>query len=204
MYCEKCGMELVEGVAACDVCGTVVSARRGEAAGPRETYDYLSATVSRDLATVVADCYGSLGYELTGTRPAPSGDKSILAFRRCRRVPGKAQLAKLKHAIDDLIDSIARLEAEKTRRATVRSLVLGMASALVLGAGMCLSILWPALLVPGVVVGIVGIVGCVAAYVLYVTVVRQDTARLTPRIAATYDSLSLACEEAQSVLSLAA
>lgn len=221
MYCMNCGMELPEGAKVCGSCGAAVgvigapavaagvgaaalgSRAAGQSPARHDSYEYARTTVKSDLATVATDCYESLGYELTGAKDSAAGDTTVLAFRRSRKVRGKAQLAKLQRTADDLISQIAGLEGEKTRRARMLSLTAGIASALVLGVGMCCSMVWTQLMALGVVVGLVGIAGCVAAWLLYRSTVRKDTARLAPRIEAAYDQLATICEEAQTVLSAA-
>lgn len=208
----NCGFELPEGANVCPECGTEVAASTGAhstharpAAGParHESYEYARTTVKSDLATVTTDCYESLGYELTGSKEATVGGSTVLAFRRSRKVRGKAQLAKLQRTADDLITRIAALEAEKTRRAGIVALTTGIISALVLGIGMCCTMVWTNFMAIGVVVGIVGIAGCVATWFMYRANVRRDTARLAPQIEAAYDQLATVCEEGQSVLAAA-
>lgn len=210
MYCMKCGTKLADGANVCSACGAAVVdgarvAQVEDGAGQavrHESYEYARTTVKRDLATVTTDCYESLGFELTGATNAPAGDTTVLAFRRSRKVKGKAQLAKLQRTADDLIAQIASLEAEKTRGAQIKALVVGVISALVLGVGMCCTMVWTNLMALGVVVGIIGILGCIGAWLLYRSTVRKDTARLAPSIEAAYDKLATVCEEGQTVLSV--
>lgn len=218
MYCAKCGTKLAEGAKVCGACGTAVAgATAGAAVGGapvaqaggmgqgvrHESYEYARTTVKRDLATVATDCYESLGFELTGATNSATGDMTTLAFRRSRKVRGKAQLAKLQRTGDDLIAQIASLEEEKTRGGRIKAIAVGVISALVLGVGMCCTMVWTQLMVLGVVVGIVGILGCVGAWLLYRSTVSKDTARVAPRIEAAYDQLATVCEEAQTVLGVA-
>ena len=209
MYCMNCGAELPQGAKVCGACGTKVGQTAPTAgAGAKgvsqhDSYEYARTTVKSDLATVATDCYESLGFELTGAKNSQGGGTTVLAFRRSRKVRGKAQLAKLQRTADDLIASIASLESEKTRRATIASLAVGTVSARVLGIGMCFTMVWTQFFALGVIVGIVGIVGCVAAWLVYRAFARQDAERLAPRVEAAYDSLATVCEEGQTVLSAA-
>lgn len=203
MYCSTCGNELTGAERVCPACGTPVAgvaATVAVAARPaHSSYEYARTTVSSDLVTVTLDCYENLGWELTGSKVSQTGVSTVLSFRRSRKVRNKAQLVKIQRTMDDLIASIARLEGEKTRRARMRALSLGTVSALVLGVGMCLTMVWDAM-VPGIIVGMIGIAGCVAVWLLYRATVRSETARVAPSIEAAYDSLATACEEAQTVL----
>ena len=204
MYCANCGSELAQGANVCGRCGAPVQAGGSAAAaqqpGSYTSWEYARTTVNRDLAQVTTDCYESLGFELTGSRAQEVGTTATLSFRRSRKVRGKAQLAKLQRTMDDLIASISGMEAEKTRKASMRALALGIVSALVLGVGMCCTMVWTNLMIPGIVIGVAGIAGCIGAWLLYRSTVASESERIAPRIEAAYDSLATACEEAQAVL----
>ena len=206
MYCKNCGNELPVNGNACPVCGEPVGADdvvAGTASVParrHDSYEYARTTVMSDLATVATDCYECLGFELTGSKTSPASGTTALAFRRSRKVRGKAQLAKLQRTADELIAGIAAMEGQKTSRARMIALALGIVAALVLGVGMCCTMVWSGLMAIGVVVGLIGIAGCVANWFLYCSNVRRDTARIAPRIEAAYDQLATVCEEAQTVL----
>lgn len=225
MYCVNCGSELPDGANVCPACGTpvagasgvnmpgVAGGANGAAAGfnaaaqpgalRHDSYEYARITVASDLAIAATDCYESMGFELTSAKNSQTGGSTVLAFRRSRKVRGKAQLAKLQRTADDLIAQLAELEREKTRGATIKALATGIASALVLGVGMCCTMVWTQFMVLGVIVGLAGIAGCVAAWLLYRATVRKDSTRLAPRVEAAYDQLATVCEEAQSVLATA-
>lgn len=211
MYCNTCGNELVGNASYCSVCGAPVSgdASQSQADRQRQTplpsqqrrsYEYARTTVKSDLAQATLDCYESLGYELTGQKvSAPSG-QTTLSFRRNRRVSNKAQLAKMQRAMDDTISSIEHLEEQKTKKATGQAMTLGIISALILGVGMCCTMVWTNLMTIGVIVGIIGIVGCIFAWLRYRKTYENETARLNPKIEEAYDRLATQCEEAQTLL----
>lgn len=202
MYCSTCGNELSGNENVCPMCGVPVTGAPVAARPEHSSYEYARTTVASDLVTVTCDCYENLGWELTGSKTSQAGSTTALAFRRSRKIKNKAQLVKIQRTMDDLIASISTLEGEKTRKAGMRALTLGILSALVLGVGMCCTMVWD-LMLPGIVVGVVGIVGCVAAWLLYRSTVARETERVTPSIEAAYDSLATACEEAQTVLAAA-
>lgn len=213
MYCANCGQKLPNGVAYCSSCGGAVAlgefpnttgdAQPGvqaTAGGAYASWEYARTVVKSDLAQVATDCYECLGFELTGAKSDEIRSSTTLSFRRSRKVRGKAQLVKLQRTMDDLISSIADMETEKTRKASARAIAVGILSALVLGVGMCCTMVWTHLMIPGIVVGVVGIAGCVGAWLLYRSTVASESKRIEPRIEAAHDSLATACEEAQAVL----
>lgn len=220
MFCKQCGNELVGTELYCDICGNPVQAvrTRDEVQEPRvhsdlsgsctadvgfgkyQSFEYARTNVNSDMAQVALDCYESLGYELTGQRTAAPGKHTTLSFRRSRKVRGKAQLSKIQRAMDDEIDLIEAMEEEKAKKATAQAVTIGVISALILGVGMCCTMVWTNLMIPGIMIGLVGIAGCVYAYLRYRKVYAKETMRLDPQIEATYDRLATHCEEAQAVL----
>lgn len=197
MFCSACGHELSGTENVCPNCGAPAAVVPAPA---HISFEYARTTVAGDLATVATDCYESLGWELTGSK-AQAGGSTVLSFRRSRKTRNKAQLVKIQRTMDDLLSSIAGLEGEKTRRATSVAIGAGVAFSLVLGVGMCLTMMQTGVLfVLGVAVGLVGIAGCVAAWPLYRRIAARDSERVAPRIEAAYDSLATACEQAQTVL----
>ena len=200
MYCPTCGTDLVEGARAGGACGTMVAGAPATRGADYTSWEYARTSVKSDLAQVTTDCYESLGFELTGAKSDATRAATTLSFRRSRKMHGKAQLTKLQRTMDDLIGSIAAMEAEKTRKGRIQALSVGILSALVLGIGMCCTMVWTGLMAVGVVVGLIGIAGCVGAYFVYRRTCAKEAARINPRIEAAYDSLATASEEAQAVV----
>lgn len=209
MYCRNCGSEIDGAMAYCGFCGSPTQAGFGGeevkagaslSKGPYRSFEYASTAVDNGLVQVAVDSYESLGYEFTGRRASAAGKISTLSFRRNRKVRGKAQLAKIQRSMDDAIASIGRMEGEKSRKAVSQALAIGTVSALVLGVGMCCTMVWDGLMALGIVVGLLGIAGCVGGFLRYRTVLDRETARLAPSIEKAYDNLATLCEEAQAVL----
>lgn len=152
------------------------------------------------MAQVTVDCYESLGYELAGQKKATPSDQIVLSFRRSRKMRGKAQLSKIQRTMDDCLASISTMEAAKTKKATGQALTIGIVSALVLGTGMSLCMVWQQFMALGIVVGVFGIVGCLFAWYRYRKTAEAETSRLNPQIEGAYDRLATLCEEAQAVI----
>lgn len=202
MYCIACGQELKEGARICEECGAPVPNVR-EAKPAHASFEYARTVVDSDLVTVATDCYENLGWEITGVSKSPTSHCSTLSFRRSRKMKGKAQLVKIQRKMDDALCLIAELEKKKTSKATVQALAVGIVAALVLGVGMCCTMIWAdTLMVVGIVVGILGIAGCIANYFLYCRSAAKETERVMPQIEAAYDGLATLCEEAQTIASV--
>lgn len=80
------------------------------------------------------------------------------------------------------LDQLRRLERGVTRKGTLVSVAVGTAGALLLGLGMCCTMVWSGLFVPGVAVGLAGIVAMAAALPLYNRVTRRERQKLAPLV----------------------
>ena len=88
------------------------------------------------------------------------------------------------------IEQLRRLDASATKGATVVSLIVGIISTLLLGVGMCCTMVWgETLFIPGVVIGIIGIAGVIAAYPIYNHMVKRKREKLAPEIMRLSDEL---------------
>ncbi len=82
------------------------------------------------------------------------------------------------------LEQLRRLDASATKGATAAALLIGIGGVLLLGVGMCCTMIpgWEAFFIPGVAVGLIGILGMIAAYPVYTRMVRAKRARLAPEI----------------------
>ena len=89
------------------------------------------------------------------------------------------------------MEQLRRLDESATKGATVVSLIVGIISTLLLGAGMCCTMLpgWEQYFIPGIVIGVVGIIGVIAAYPIYTHMVKRKRAKLAPEIMRLSDEL---------------
>ena len=89
------------------------------------------------------------------------------------------------------MEQLRRLDKSATKGATVVSLIVGIISALLLGVGMCCTMVpgWEQYFVPGIAVGVVGIIGVIAAYPIYNHMVKRKREKLAPEIMRLSDEL---------------
>ena len=81
------------------------------------------------------------------------------------------------------MEQLRRLDESTTKKGQACSLVLGTLSALVLGSGMCCTMVWRGILfLPGIFIGCVGIAGAALAYPLYTRITQKERERLAPEI----------------------
>lgn len=91
---------------------------------------------------------------------------------------------------EDKMEQLRRLDRTATRPGTVAALAVGIISTLIMGLGMCCTMVWAeTLFIPGVVIGVAGIIGICAAYPLYLRITKKRRDKLAPEIIRLTDEL---------------
>ena len=91
---------------------------------------------------------------------------------------------------EDKMAQLHRLDQSVTRPGMIAALIVGITSTLIMGFGMCCTMVWDeTLFIPGIVIGIIGIFGICAAYPLYLHITRKQRDKLTPEIMRLTDEL---------------
>ena len=84
---------------------------------------------------------------------------------------------------EDKMDQLRKLDESTTRPGTIISLIVGIVSSLILGVGMCCTMIWAdTLFIPGIIIGVIGILGILSAYPLYVRITDKQRKKLAPEI----------------------
>lgn len=91
---------------------------------------------------------------------------------------------------EDKLTQLRRLDRSVNRKGTTASIIVGMIGSLLLGVGMCCTMVWTeSWFIPGVVVGMIGIAVLAAAYPLYHYITEKERRRLAPEILRLADEL---------------
>lgn len=84
---------------------------------------------------------------------------------------------------ENKMELLRRLDQSVTRKGTLYSIVIGIIGSLLLGIGMCCTMVWQAVwFVPGIVIGLIGIAVVALAYPLYNHVTKKEREKITPEI----------------------
>ena len=86
------------------------------------------------------------------------------------------------------MEKLRRLDSSVTQKGTIVSLVIGIISALILGAGMSLVMVFDEMLI-GIGVGIIGLVGVSLAYPIYARIIQKERKKVAPEIIRLTDEL---------------
>lgn len=89
------------------------------------------------------------------------------------------------------LEQLRRLDASASKPGTAVSIIIGVIGTLLLGLGMCCTMVWAeTLFIPGIIIGALGIAGIIAAYPLYMHITRKQREKLAPEIIRLTDELS--------------
>lgn len=81
------------------------------------------------------------------------------------------------------LEQLRRLDESVTRRGSAIAIALGVLSSLVLGLGMCCTMVWAGnLFLPGFVIGCFGILGICLVHPLYTRITDKERQRIAPEI----------------------
>ncbi len=80
------------------------------------------------------------------------------------------------------LDQLKELNRLSLKSGRTIAVVIGILSALVLGAGMSMVMEWKNLFVLGIAIGVIGMVGCLITYPIYRSVTARKKALYAPQI----------------------
>lgn len=90
---------------------------------------------------------------------------------------------------EDKMEQLRRLDASTTRPAAVISIIVGIIGTLMLGIGMCCTMVWTDMFVLGIIIGVVGIIVVSTAYPLYSHITKKRREKIAPEILKLTDEL---------------
>lgn len=92
---------------------------------------------------------------------------------------------------EDKMEQLRRLDQGATKKGTIAAIIVGVIGCLLLGVGMCCTMVWTEqFFIPGVVFGIIGIAIVIMAYPLYTRITRKEREKIAPQILQLTDDLS--------------
>ncbi|MGN0603586.1 MAG: hypothetical protein ACI4I2_06380 [Oscillospiraceae bacterium] len=90
----------------------------------------------------------------------------------------------------DKMEQLRSLDKRVTNKGTLISVTVGVIGTLLLGVGMCCTMLWAdRFFVVGIIVGIIGIAVLSAAYPLYTHIIKKEREKIAPEIIRLTDEL---------------
>ena len=91
---------------------------------------------------------------------------------------------------EDKMEQLRRLDQSVTKPGTVVSLIVGIISTLIMGAGMSCTMVWAeTMFIPGIIIGVIGMIGIICAYPVYSGITKKQREKLAPEIIRLTDEL---------------
>ena len=88
-------------------------------------------------------------------------------------------------------EEIEAIDKSATKKGTALSIAVGVAGCLLMGVGMCCSMVWMGnLFVPGIILGLLGIALVAVAHPVYQYVTKKERKKIAPRILQLTEELS--------------
>lgn len=93
---------------------------------------------------------------------------------------------------EDKMETLRKLDRNAEKPGTITALVIGIIGALILGVGMCCTMVWEStLFIPGIIIGLAGIGILLLAYPVYKKVTRKHRAKVAEQILILTEELSI-------------
>lgn len=83
---------------------------------------------------------------------------------------------------ENKMEQLRKLDEKAKKAGMIPALCIGIISVLILGVGMCCTMVWTDLFALGIAVGIVGIAGCVAAPLAFKAINKSKSESIAPEI----------------------
>ena len=91
---------------------------------------------------------------------------------------------------EDKMEQLRRLDKSVTKPGTIVSLIVGIISSLILGIGMCCTMVWGGdLFIIGIIIGVFGMIGVICAYPVYSSITKARREKLAAEIIRLSDEL---------------
>ena len=91
---------------------------------------------------------------------------------------------------ENKMDQLRRLDRSATKKGTAVSIAMGVVGCLLLGVGMCCTMVWTGkLFIPGIIIGLAGLALVAAAYPVYSRITRKEREKIAPEILKITDEL---------------
>ena len=89
------------------------------------------------------------------------------------------------------LETLRRLDKEVETPGMIWSIIIGTVGALILGIGMCCTMVWEGVFVLGIIVGILGMLIVAAAYPVYLKITQKQREKIAPQIIALSNEISM-------------
>lgn len=171
-------------------------------------YEYKEICTDKDKASFIMDGYENFGWEVDGNirERADAGcnlhfqNKVVLHLKRNRKIVNRMELTRLQRNFDACVNEIEALEKEKTSKATVYALAVGIVGTAFMAASTFAVTAQPPHVFLCVLFAIPGVIGWILPYFIYKRTAARQTEKMNRLIEEKYDEIYLICEKGNRLL----
>ena len=164
-------------------------------------YDYLELRPPKNQISMYLDSYENFGWTIDDNK-AKTMEKgeTTLYLKRNRKILNKAELTRLQRHFEDCMVKMKGLEAEKTRKATIISMTIGIiGTAFMAGSVFAVTATSPKLGLC-ILLAIPAFLGWISPYYVYKKVKAKTTEKIIPLIEEKWDEIDEICRKGHDLL----
>lgn len=158
-------------------------------------YDYKEISAKGERAAILMDCYQSLGWEVE--KENASGQ---IMLRRSRKIMNKMELTRLQRNMEACVAEIDALQKEKTSRASIVSLVLGLIGTAFMAGSVFAVTATPPIVWLCILLALPAFTLWILAPILYPRMVAKRTKVINELIEQKYNEIYAICENGSKLL----
>lgn len=170
-------------------------------------YEYKEIITEKNKASFFIDGYENFGWELDenllGTNDnihVTNYQRIVIRMKRNRKIINKMELTRLQRHFEACVKEIEQLEKDKTSKATVYALVLGILGTAFMAGSVFAVTAQPPQIILCILLAIPAFLGWILPPFVYRKIVRMQTEKLTPHIEEKYDEIYEICEKGNKLL----
>lgn len=171
------------------------------------SYEYKEVVTESSRASLLIDGYENFGWELDEHLPESSmrknhagENKTVLRFKRNRKIINKAELTRLQRNFEACVNEIDALERSKTSEALAYALALGIIGTAFMAGSTFAVTAQPPHIILCIVLAVPGFLGWIFPYFLYRKILQRRTEKVTPLIEEKYEEIYGLCEKGNKLL----
>ena len=161
------------------------------------TYEYKKLSVEEEELSMLLDCYESFGWIVDNNIPF---DGTTLNLKRDRKIINKMELTRLQNHFEACLEEIKTLEASKTQKPTIWSLVVGMLGTAFMAGATFAAVATPPIIWLCILLAIPGFIGWSFSYFVYKSILMKEINRVNPFIDVKREEIYEICQKGHSLL----
>lgn len=170
-------------------------------------YEYKEVIADCSNVSFLLDGYECFGWKqdenVAGKRnlyAVQHSSKMVLHLKRDRKIVNKIELTRLQRNFEDCLRQIDMLENEKSSKATMYALIIGVIGTAFMAGSVFAVTAQPPQILLCIILAIPAFIGWILPYPVYTKVLRRQTEKVLPLIEEKYDEIYEICKKGNKLL----